>query len=67
MSSSPNDTGHHDDFVHHIAIKVSRELNTINPNDLLARRVIDIATDKTLSAFTSGARTYFYNTYVDVV
>jgi pre-mRNA-splicing factor ATP-dependent RNA helicase DHX38/PRP16 len=54
MAPSPNDTGHNDDFVHHIAIKLSRELNTINPNDLLARRVIDIATSNSLSAFTNG-------------
>ncbi|KAF9513871.1 hypothetical protein BS47DRAFT_1295708 [Hydnum rufescens UP504] len=33
----------HDEFVHNIAIKLSRALNTLNPNDLLARRVIDIA------------------------
>ncbi|EIW71616.1 hypothetical protein TREMEDRAFT_67867 [Tremella mesenterica DSM 1558] len=31
------------DFVHHIAIELSRLLNSINPNDLLAKRVIDIA------------------------
>lgn len=31
------------DFVHQIAVEMSRLLNTINPNDLLARRVIDIA------------------------
>ena len=33
----------HDEFVHNIAIKLSRALNTLNPNDLLSRRVIDIA------------------------
>ena len=33
----------HEEFVHNIAIKLSRALNTLNPNDLLARRVIEIA------------------------
>lgn len=54
-SSSTTPTAEHEEFVHHIAIKLSRELNTINPNDLLARRVIDIATSNTLPGFISGA------------
>ena len=31
------------EFIHKIAIKLSRAINSINPNDLFARRVIDIA------------------------
>lgn len=31
------------DFIHHVAISISRRLNIVNPNDLLAKRVIDIA------------------------
>jgi len=41
-------------FVHQVAIKLSRQLNTINTNDLLAERVIDIAKTKTAEDFTTG-------------
>jgi hypothetical protein len=45
-----------DSFIHHLAIKISRELNIINPNDLLARRVIDIAsTAPSPAAFDTAA------------
>ncbi|EIN13223.1 hypothetical protein PUNSTDRAFT_56300 [Punctularia strigosozonata HHB-11173 SS5] len=50
------DQEQHDEFVHHIAIKLSRELNIINPNDLLARRVIDIAQSNTQDAFIKAAK-----------
>lgn len=43
-----------DDFTHHLAIKLSRVLNTINPNDLLARRVQDIAKTNSLEGFITG-------------
>lgn len=57
MASSLTATnGEHDDFVHHIAVKLSREMNAINPNDLLARRVIDIASSNSLAGFIIGAR-----------
>ena len=49
--ASPNDN---DDFKHQVAIKLSRALNTINPNDLLAERVIDIAKSSTAEAFMNG-------------
>ncbi|CDZ97652.1 pre-mrna splicing factor [Phaffia rhodozyma] len=39
----PPSAGVHQDFIHHTAITISRLLNIPNPNDLLARRVIDIA------------------------
>ena len=44
----------HDVFVHELAIKLSRALNLINPNDLLARRVIDIAQNNSADGFISG-------------
>ncbi len=43
-----------DEFNHHIAIKLSRALNIVNPNDLLAQRVTDIAKANTLPGFISG-------------
>ena len=51
MASASNDKNI---FVHQVAIKLSRQLNTINPNDLLAERVIDIAKTKTAEDFTTG-------------
>jgi hypothetical protein len=44
-----------DEFVHQIAIKLSRTLNLINPNDLLAERVIDIAKTSAVEGFTTGS------------
>ena len=54
MSATHEENGEHDKFVHDIAIKLSRALNLINPNDLLARRVIDIAKNNTPSKFLQG-------------
>ena len=49
-----------DDFTHTLAIKLSRALNIVNPNDLLARRVIDIAKTNTVDGFATGKhRTLF--------
>jgi len=45
-----------DDFTHHLAIKLSRVLNIVNPNDLLARRVIDIAKTNQLEGFAKGTQ-----------
>lgn len=56
-SSNPGD----DDFTHHIAIQLSRALNLVNPNDLLARRVQDIAKTNTVDGFISGAYRMFYS------
>ena len=55
-------TNAHDEFNHQVAIKLSRALNTLNPNDLLAQRVIDIAKTNTLGGFISG--TYHYSVFV---
>ncbi|EJD44265.1 hypothetical protein AURDEDRAFT_125294 [Auricularia subglabra TFB-10046 SS5] len=40
-----------DPFVHNVAIKLSRAQNTINPNDLFAKTVIDIAKTNARGAF----------------
>ena len=43
-----------DEFNHQIAIKLSRATNTINPNDLLAQRVTDLAKQHDLEGFIKG-------------
>ncbi|KAF9448842.1 pre-mRNA splicing factor [Macrolepiota fuliginosa MF-IS2] len=55
MASTSDDR---DEFLHHIAIKLSRALNTINPNDLLAERVIDIAKTNSIAGFTTAAKSF---------
>ncbi|KAJ8591344.1 P-loop containing nucleoside triphosphate hydrolase protein [Rhizopogon salebrosus TDB-379] len=47
-----------DGFKHQVAIKLSRALNTINPNDLLAERVIDIAKTNSADGFAKAARAF---------
>lgn len=48
-----------DTFAHHIAIELSRRLNLVNPNDLLAKRVIDIARhNHSGDAFVKAASTF---------
>jgi pre-mRNA-splicing factor ATP-dependent RNA helicase DHX38/PRP16 len=44
-----------DAFVHRVAIKLSRALNLVNPNDLLADRVISICRNNTKDGFLIGA------------
>ena len=46
-----------DPFVHSVAIKLSRALNIMDPNDLLARRVIDIVKSNSPDGFLKGAST----------
>jgi hypothetical protein len=43
--------GREDEFTHQLAIKLSRALNIVNPNDLLARRVQDIAKSNSVDQF----------------
>ncbi len=43
-----------DDFTHRIAIQLSRALKLVNPNDLLARRVQDIAKTNNVDGFIAG-------------
>lgn len=45
---------HGDEFTHRLAIKLSRALNIVNPNDLLARRVQDIAKSNSVDQFLQG-------------
>ncbi|KAI0726050.1 P-loop containing nucleoside triphosphate hydrolase protein [Fomitopsis betulina] len=54
MASSSGD----DDFTHQLAVKLSRALNLVNPNDLLARRVQDIAKTNSLDGFINAAKTF---------
>ncbi|KAF9560184.1 pre-mRNA splicing factor [Agrocybe pediades] len=54
--SSPDET--HDEFNHQVAIKLSRALNTLNPNDLLAQRVIDIAKTNSEKGFITAAKSF---------
>lgn len=43
------------DFNHQLAIKLSRVMNLVNPNDLLATRVTDIAKTNSEEGFIKGA------------
>ncbi|CAE6358865.1 unnamed protein product [Rhizoctonia solani] len=52
------DSGEVDPFVHNIAIKLSRALNIVNPNDLLATRVINIVKSNTPDGFIKAARAF---------
>ncbi|KAG7090672.1 Pre-mRNA-splicing factor ATP-dependent RNA helicase PRP16 [Marasmius oreades] len=55
MSSSPPAP---EDFNHQLAIKLSRVLNIVNPNDLLAQRVTDIAKTSTVDGFKKAAASF---------
>jgi pre-mRNA-splicing factor ATP-dependent RNA helicase DHX38/PRP16 len=57
MASSPTGT---DDYTHQLAIKLSRVLNIVNPNDLLARTVIDLAKSHPFEGFAKGAAYIFF-------
>lgn len=54
MASTTAQSEQQESFIHEIAIKLSRQLNIINPNDLLARRVIDIAKNNGSDGFIKG-------------
>ncbi|KAF8584942.1 P-loop containing nucleoside triphosphate hydrolase protein [Ramaria rubella] len=56
MNGSTN--GQADEFTHNVAIQLSRALNTLNPNDLLARRVMDIAKSNTTDGFIKAANAF---------
>ena len=42
------------EYNHQLAIKLSRALNTVNPNDILAQRVSDLAKQHDLEGFSKG-------------
>jgi hypothetical protein len=46
-----------DDYKHQLAIKLSRAINLVNPNDLFAERVINIAKQSSLQEFIEGVYT----------
>jgi hypothetical protein len=46
-----------DDYKHQLAIKLSRAINLVNPNDLFAERVINIAKQSSLQEFIEGMHT----------
>ena len=51
--------GEVDPALHSLAISISREINLVNPNDLLAKRVLDLALQNdTLPAFQKAAKTF---------
>ncbi|KAF9792261.1 P-loop containing nucleoside triphosphate hydrolase protein [Thelephora terrestris] len=50
--------GREDEFTHQLAIKLSRALNIVNPNDLLARRVQDIAKSNPVDQFMQAAKSF---------
>ncbi|OZJ04171.1 hypothetical protein BZG36_02176 [Bifiguratus adelaidae] len=51
--------GNGDDLVHNIAVELSRVLNLVNPNDLLAKRVIQIARRETnVDQFVKACHTF---------
>ncbi|KIJ45233.1 hypothetical protein M422DRAFT_227959 [Sphaerobolus stellatus SS14] len=56
MNTSTN--GEVDEFTHNIAIKLSRAINIVNPNDLLAKRVIDIAKNNSEEGFIKAATAF---------
>lgn len=49
-----SEQAHVDAFIHQVAIKLSRALNLIVPNDLLAERVISIARSNNRENFLKG-------------
>lgn len=52
-------SGFGDEFTHTIAIRLSRHLNLINPNDVLARKVLSLAIEKQdVSSFMKAIRTF---------
>ncbi|KAH7926220.1 P-loop containing nucleoside triphosphate hydrolase protein [Leucogyrophana mollusca] len=57
-SLSPKTADAKDEFKHQLAIKLSRALNLVNPNDLLAERVIDIAKTNSADAFIKAAQAF---------
>lgn len=49
-----------EDFNHQLAIRLSRALNTLNPNDLLAQRVTYIAKTKSVEDFIKGTCNFYH-------
>ncbi|THH17196.1 hypothetical protein EW146_g3579 [Bondarzewia mesenterica] len=58
MASASTENRPTDEFNHELAIKLSRALNLVNPNDLLATRVTDIAKTNTEDGFIKAANSF---------
>lgn len=60
IMSTSNDANGVDPALHTLAISISRELNLVNPNDLLAQRVLDLARANadSLPAFSKAVKTF---------
>jgi pre-mRNA-splicing factor ATP-dependent RNA helicase DHX38/PRP16 len=53
-----------DTFVHDIAVDISRALNLTNPNDLIAKKVIQFAeTNKDFEKFSKGIAKKIYSAW----
>lgn len=53
-----------ENFVHDIAVDISRALNLTNPNDLIAKKVIQFAeTHKDFEKFSQGKVNLIYAIY----
>jgi len=61
--STQNATNTQDSFKHQLAIKLSRELNSLNPNDLLAQTMLDMANRDSLDDFIKGMSFIQYALY----
>jgi len=48
------DEAANEEYVHNVAIKLSRAMNLPVANDLLARRVIEMATSNSTAGFIQG-------------
>ncbi|ETW78300.1 hypothetical protein HETIRDRAFT_479463 [Heterobasidion irregulare TC 32-1] len=55
-----------DDFNHQLAIKLARALNLVNPNDLLATRVTDIARTSSEEGFLKGQDSFLAELYAEI-
>lgn len=59
-----------DPALHSLAISISREINLVNPNDMLAQRVLDLALQNdTVTSFQTAAKTFgrFRDTFLQEV
>lgn len=53
-----------ENFVHDIAVDISRALNLTNPNDLIAKKVIQFAeTNKDFEKFSKGNESRLYSCF----
>lgn len=60
MATNGQSASDSEDAIHSLAVSLSRELNLVNPNDLLARRVLALARQNSdsLPKFQAAAKTF---------